>query len=144
QMWENRKYAAHHPGAFLPGHYGSATTSAATACTDGHDIVLVRASPTANSSVSSMLALYEMRDVKSPKGDRMIRASTRINHMTQADLAVDPVRSIAVLTGDSNSRPLAFWDLKKAGSSNRLQTISMPVTDGTWVYAPTYGMDFDP
>ncbi len=142
KMWENRAYETHHPGAYMPSTYGGATTSAASSCSDGHDVVLLRASST-KSNVGSVLVMYELLEAGSPARDSLTRLSESTNHMKQADLAVDTHRSIAMLTGDSPSRPLVFWDLKRAGTMNRLQIISAPATDGTWRYAPTHGMDFD-
>lgn len=142
RMWENRDYARRHPEAWVPGNYGSATTSSASVCSGGHDVVLLRAS-SGSGNVGSVLIRYDVPDVRNAAADHLTRVSASNNHMKQADLAVDPTRSIAVLTGDSAKRPLVVWDLESPSSSNAFQIITPLNVDGTWTYAPTYGMDFD-
>lgn len=140
RMWENREYASNHPGSYLPASYGI-TASSATVCSAGRDVVFMRAATAG--SLGSVLIKYEVPSLASRGQDSLVQLSSNTNHMGQADMAVDPERAIAVLIGDSNSRPLAFWDLNAAGSRNPLQTITGLTSDGSFSYSNKYGMDFD-
>lgn len=140
-MWENREYARNHPDAYLPPGYGPQTASIDTVCSGGIDAIFMRSSGSAG--VSSGLVRYDVFDVRQPARDRLTVVGAQGNHMSQADMAVDIDREIAVLTGDG-ARFFTFWDLKEAGPRNSMRNVGK-IDDPTGEFRPQgMGMDFDP
>lgn len=141
-MWQNRQYAAHHPGAYLPNSYGPQSASSDAVCEGGKDVIYMRTS--GPWSVSSGLIKYLVREPADPAQDQLTEVGALGNFITQADMAVDAGRLIAVLMGDS-SRKFAFWDLTASGSGNWLQGVSS-ISDlsGGYALGQNAGMDYDP
>jgi hypothetical protein len=90
------------------------------------------------------LVKYVVNDVMSPAGDALTEVGAQSNHMSQADMAVDTNRLVAVLMGDS-ARRFAFWDLSLSGSKNWMQSVSA-VADSTGGFnlGSNAGLDYDP
>lgn len=142
RMWENREYASNHPRAYLPPAYGPQTASSDTVCENGKDVIYMRTS--GSSAVSSGLIKYVVSDVKDPRADMLFEVGAQSNHMSQADMAVDTRRAVAVMMGDS-ARKFAFWDLATSGPGNPMHGVSS-VTDlsGGFNLGANAGMDYDP
>lgn len=142
-MWENREYASRHPGAYLPNSYGPQMASSGTVCENGRDVVYMRTS--GPSAVSSGLIRYVINDVSNPAFDTLLEVGALSNHVSQADMAVDTNRMLAVLIGDGPTRRFAFWDLTTSGPGNPLRAVSQLIDlSGGFSLAANAGMDFDP
>ena len=141
-MWQNRQYAANHPGGYLPSNFGPQTASSDTVCEAGKDVIYMRTS--GPSSVSSGLIKYVVGSLSDPTQDQLSEVGALSNHVSQAEMAVDTRRLIAVLVGDG-ARRFAFWDLAASGPGNWLQGVSsLNDLSGGYGLGAGAGMDYDP
>lgn len=141
-MWQNREYSSNHPGAYVPPGYGPQTASSDTVCENGKDVVYMRTSGA--SGVSSGLVKYVVNDVADPRGDLLYQVGAESNHMSQADMAVDTRRAVAVMTGDG-ARRFAFWDLATSGPGNWMHGVAtVDDQSGGFNLGANAGMDYDP
>lgn len=141
-MWQNREYASNHPGAYLPPSFGPQTASSDAVCEAGKDVIYMRTA--GSSGVSSGLVKYVVNDVMNPASDALTEVGAQSNHMSQADMAVDTKRLVAVLMGDS-ARRFGFWDLSLSGPGNWMQGVAgVEDSTGGFNLGANAGMDYDP
>lgn len=139
QMWENRDFYQNLPTAALPSSYVSGVTGITEE--NYKDVVLIGGRI---GSTATALYKYTVNNPDDPTQDTLEMVGRYwVGTSKDSVGAYDPVKKVFVRTGTSD-KPFSYWDLNKAGPTNKDVLFTPEDPSGTFVMNIDDGMDFDP